>query len=65
MKAYFKKLMKSTFTQWIMLFAMASITFAVLDSLFGVVSDIGFLGIGFIAFIILWCEKQDKIGEKK
>ncbi len=56
-----KKLFSGLFYKWIAVMFVYIIAFRALDYVFSVKTPVTFLDVGFLAFVTLWCEQQDKI----
>lgn len=56
-----KNLFSGLFYKWLAMTFVYIIAFHALDYIFGNSASISFFESGFLAFVILWCAKQDKI----
>ena len=56
-----KDLFGGSLYKWIALTFVYIIVFRVLDYIFSVSTNFSFTDAGFIAFMTLWCEQQDKV----
>lgn len=56
-----KDLFSGLFYKWLVINVSVISSFAVLDYIFNRSTSISFFESGFLAFVILWCEQQDKI----
>lgn len=56
-----KKLFSGLFYRWLAVTFLCLILFHVLDYIFSTSTSISFFEYGFLSFVILWCEQQDKI----
>lgn len=62
MKGYdMKSFFSVMFYKWLVINVSVISSFAVLDYIFNRSTSISFFESGFLAFVILWCAKQDKI----
>lgn len=56
-----KNLFSDSFYKWLAMTFVYIIAFHAIDYIFGNSTSISFFESGFISFVTLWCEQQDKI----
>ena len=56
-----KDLFGGLFYKWSLITFFNAVAFSILGYIFSVKMPAPFLEAGFLAFVILWCEQQDKI----
>lgn len=58
-------MLSRTWWQWIAVTILTGIFFALLDAIFDKNTQISFIELGFIAFVSIWCAKQDEAKRRK
>jgi hypothetical protein len=56
-----RNLFSGLFYKWVLITLFNSVVFSFLDYIFSTNTSLTFLDAGFLAFVILWCEQQDRI----
>lgn len=50
-----------TWWKWFAMTIFIAIVFALLDAIFDTTIQVGFVELGFLAFVVIWCAKQDEV----